>query len=95
MQKRCSHTVGCVGHVARDVHTLPCYTAHMSHAGVSEDGACVRDCESYTMDIEIVYVWLRGRGSAVLLRDYGGWTRYRLWERHDDVISTSQMWDLV
>jgi hypothetical protein len=64
MQKRCSHTVGCVGHVARDVHTLPCYTAHMSHAGVSGDGACVRDCESYTMDIEIVYVWLRGEGQC-------------------------------
>jgi hypothetical protein len=90
MQKFSSHTVGCVGHVARDVHTLPCYTAHMSHAGVSEDGACVRDCESYTVwDLEIACVHGE-KGSGVLLRNYGGWTRYRLWERYDDVISTSQ-----
>jgi hypothetical protein len=37
----------------------------MSHAGVSGDGACVRDCESYTMDIEIVCVCGHGEGAVL------------------------------
>jgi hypothetical protein len=65
--------------------------AHVTRGCFGRRCVCARLRELHGMGFrDCVCVWPWGRGSGVLLRDYGGWTRYRLWERHDDLISTSQ-----